>query len=73
MDNDRRRALGRGLETLLPAARATTAAVPVVVAGEDLREIPVEDIDRNQYQTRGRIKEESLNELAASIRASGVS
>lgn len=72
MDNDKRRALGRGLETLLPAARAATVAAPVVVAGEDLREIPLEDIDRNQYQTRGRIKEESLNELAASIRASGV-
>jgi len=72
MENDRRRALGRGLETLLPAARAATAAAPIAVAGEDLREIPVEDIDRNQYQTRGRIKEESLNELAASIRASGV-
>jgi len=70
MDNDRRRALGRGLETLLPAARAATATV--AAAGDDLREIPVEDIDRNQYQTRGRIKEESLNELAASIKTSGV-
>jgi ParB family transcriptional regulator, chromosome partitioning protein len=72
MDNDRRRALGRGLETLLPAARAATAAGPAAAAGDDLREILVEDIDRNQYQTRGRIKEESLNELAASIRTSGV-
>ena len=65
MESERRKALGRGLETLLPAARAATAVAPAVIAGEELREIAVEDIDRNQYQTRGRIKEEALSESAS--------
>ncbi|HYX71082.1 MAG TPA: ParB/RepB/Spo0J family partition protein [Terriglobales bacterium] len=63
---DKRKALGRGLETLLPTAR------PASTAGEGAREIPLELIDRNPYQTRGRIQESALEELTASIRASGV-
>jgi ParB family chromosome partitioning protein len=64
--HDKRKALGRGLETLLPTAR------PASTAGEGAREIPLELIDRNPYQTRGRIQEQALEELTASIRASGV-
>lgn len=47
--------------TIMPAT-ATTAS----------HEIAVELIDPNPYQTRRRISEESLNELADSIRSSGV-
>ena len=37
-----------------------------------VKEVPIDQIDRNPYQTRSRIAEEALNELAASIKASGV-
>ncbi|MCU1283925.1 MAG: chromosome segregation DNA-binding protein [Acidobacteriales bacterium] len=78
---DKRKALGRGLESLLPSrgpgGTATTAegaagakAVEVGIAGS--KEIPVELIDRNPYQTRGKIDETALAELTASIKASGV-
>ncbi len=62
---DKRKALGRGLDSLLPArAKAPLAFGP--------QEISLDLIDSNPYQTRSRIKEESLNELAESIRSSGV-
>ncbi|HEY6271902.1 MAG TPA: ParB/RepB/Spo0J family partition protein, partial [Terriglobales bacterium] len=70
--NDKRRALGRGLDSLLPG-RTATAAVPMPapsVGGAE--EIAVDLIDPNPYQTRRHISEESLNELADSIRSSGV-
>ena len=96
MTQDKRRALGRGLETLLPASQvvggrdvgsreasgqgapvaAAAATAPVAVAVKtadgELREISLEEIERNPYQTRRQLKEETLNELAASIRANGV-
>ena len=75
MDN-KRNVLGRGLETLLPASRATAASAPAphatAMTGDLVKEIPVEQIDRNPYQTRSRFAEEALNELAASIKSSGV-
>jgi ParB family chromosome partitioning protein len=37
-----------------------------------VREIPVEEIESNPYQTRTRLDEVALHELAASIRSSGV-
>ncbi len=75
MDN-KRNVLGRGLETLLPASRTTAAgaspAHATAMTGDLVREISVEQIDRNPYQTRSRFAEEALNELAASIKSSGV-
>ena len=76
--NNKRRALGKGLESLLPRA-PQPAAEPVVHApvaapaetGKP-REIPVGDIDRSPYQTRTRFDEVQLAELAASIEATGV-
>ncbi len=41
-------------------------------AGELVRDIPVELIDRNPYQTRTHFDELALNELADSIKVSGV-
>jgi ParB family chromosome partitioning protein len=66
---EKRRVLGRGLESLLPG-RASTAKAAMAPAGP--QEISLELIDSNPYQTRRRINEESLNELAESIRSSGV-
>lgn len=71
--NDKKKVLGRGLDTLLPAARGmATQPAPVHPIGEAVREISVELIDRSPYQTRTRFDEAALNELAESIKVSGV-
>jgi ParB family chromosome partitioning protein len=71
--NDKRKALGRGLDSLLPS-RPTNApiAMPAVQSAASTQEIAVDSIDPNPYQTRRRINEAALEELAESIRASGV-
>ncbi len=73
--NDKRKVLGRGLDSLLPGARATASAAVAIAAmaeGSGVREIPIEEIERNPYQTRTHLDEVALHELAASIRANGV-
>ena len=73
----RRRALGKGLESLLPSrpaapAAATAApATPLPSTGTPL-EIAIDAIERNPFQTRTSFDESKLDELAASIRSSGV-
>ncbi len=66
---DKRRALGKGLETLLPPRQPV--AVAAETGGKPL-EIPLGQIDRNPFQTRTTFDEAKLNELAASISATGV-
>jgi ParB family chromosome partitioning protein len=76
---DKRRALGKGLEALLPH-RAVPQPVQINAAAETAPtqsngaplELAVELIDRNPYQTRSHFDEAALAELAASIAASGV-
>jgi ParB family transcriptional regulator, chromosome partitioning protein len=74
----KRRALGKGLDSLLPRVQNNPAPVPVQAAaqaepdGGKPREIPIEDIDRNPFQTRTHVDEAELSELAASITANGV-
>ncbi len=72
--DSKRRALGKGLDSLLPRVHAAAASVPAVMEGEGgkPREIPVDQIDRNPFQTRSQMNEEQLSELAASITANGV-
>ena len=75
MINDKRKALGRGLDSLLPSRPAPSAQTSVATMqpqGQVPAEIAIDLIDPNPYQTRRHIREESLNELAESIRASGV-
>jgi ParB family transcriptional regulator, chromosome partitioning protein len=69
----KRKALGKGLESLLPRVRASVeeSADPKTAEGTP-REIPLGEIDRNPYQTRTRFDETQLGELAASIVATGV-
>ena len=77
-EGSKRRALGKGLESLLPS-RAVAPPAPTQpidrvepeVTGRP-REIPVERIERNPFQTRTRFDESQLEELAASIAATGV-
>jgi len=66
----KRRALGKGLDSLLPRAHAPAATAEG--EGGKPREIPVEQIDRNPFQTRSQVNAEQLSELAASITANGV-
>jgi ParB family chromosome partitioning protein len=71
----RRRALGKGLDSLLPRVPVPGAAAPVAKKEDESgkpREIPLEQIDRNPFQTRTNMNEEQLMELAASIAANGV-
>ena len=72
----KRRALGKGLESLLPGRSgftpaAASAAAPVPDEGKP-REIPVDLIERNPFQTRSTVDQNALKELSASIAATGV-
>lgn len=70
----KRRALGKGLESLLPSRPAVIpqiAATQAEPTGKPI-EIPLDQIDRNPFQTRTHFDEAQLNELAQSITASGV-
>ena len=68
----KRRALGKGLDSLLPRVQAPAAAPAIEAEGGRPREIPLDQIDRNPFQTRSHVNEEQLAELAASIVANGV-
>jgi ParB family transcriptional regulator, chromosome partitioning protein len=65
----KRRALGKGLDSLIPRAQA--APSPDTEGGKP-REVPLDQIDENPFQTRSQMNEEQLAELAASITANGV-
>ena len=112
---EKRRALGRGLDSLLPSgprvvpsgAATAVASAPVVIPpqitptagpaivpqpaatsggsaepstrtgisaqhGQEIIEIPLDRIDENPYQTRRTFDEAALNELAESIKSSGL-
>ncbi|MEJ2559251.1 MAG: ParB/RepB/Spo0J family partition protein [Anaerolineae bacterium] len=60
--NKPRRALGRGLDALIPSTESRAGAT----------EIPIAQVSPNPHQPRQTITEESLAELAASIREHGV-
>lgn len=64
--------LGRGLDALLSKPVAETAAVSGTVSAEGLRYIPVELLQRGQYQPRVDIRQDTLEDLAKSINAQGV-
>jgi ParB family transcriptional regulator, chromosome partitioning protein len=82
----KRRSLGRGLDALLSTAAASSGAPPQGDAAEahgsaptaaprtedSLRELPVDLLQRGRYQPRIDMREETLTELAESIRAQGI-
>jgi ParB family chromosome partitioning protein len=68
----KRRALGKGLDSLLPRVNSQPAPIAAEPESGKPREIPLDQIDRNPFQTRSRVNEEQLAELAASITANGV-
>lgn len=63
-----RKALGKGLEALIPSGTTATMEPPA----PGTREIPIQQIGPNPHQPRSRFSEESLQELASSIRETGV-
>jgi ParB family transcriptional regulator, chromosome partitioning protein len=65
-----RKVLGRGLEALIPSSGAATAQ-PEAPRGGAI-ELPVDEIVANPYQPRVHFDDEAIQELAASIRATGV-
>lgn len=65
----RRSGLGRGLESLIPAAPEPDTDAPPAAGFIDL---PISDIDPNPHQPRGHIDEDTLASLAASVREVGV-
>jgi len=63
-----RKALGRGLDALIPTGSPSGVAEPA----SGVREIPIKDVGMNPFQPRKRFDEEAIRDLAASIKASGV-
>ena len=78
---EKHKALGRGLESLLPA-RPFSGFPPTLSptpgekdgapVGEAVLEIPVDLLDGNPYQTRNQMRDDTLDELCESIVAMGV-
>ncbi len=67
----KKRGLGRGLDALLGGA-AIPATTEQAASNNELRELPVDLMQRGKYQPRIDMHTESLQELADSIRAQGV-
>ena len=63
-----RKALGKGLEALIPGAGTDTMEAPR--AG--VREIPIEEIATNPFQPRTRFDDQGIKDLADSIKTTGV-
>lgn len=69
-----RQALGRGLKTLIPTAKSAPTPPPAAntAPATPAPQIPVAAIDESPWQPRRRFDEESLRELAVSIRENGL-
>ncbi len=68
---DKKRGLGRGLEALLGQA-APRPMHDVPPARDQLTHVPVDLLQKGKYQPRQDMREESLAELADSIKAQGI-
>ncbi len=64
--------IGRGLDALLSKPVADSAAASGNKAGDGLVQVPVEHLQRGLYQPRVDIRQDSLEDLAASIQAQGI-
>jgi ParB family chromosome partitioning protein len=63
-----RKALGKGLEALIPGAATSTMEAPRTGA----QEIPIDEIATNPFQPRTRFDDQGIRDLADSIKATGV-
>jgi ParB family chromosome partitioning protein len=70
--------MGRGLEALLgqmtrrPEPAAGAPAEPAKLPGDELANLPLDLLQRGKYQPRVDMRQESLQELADSIKAQGI-
>ncbi len=75
-NNTKRNALGRGLGALLKDADSVkgknAAAAETVVVTSNLNEIPIDQIEVNNYQPRSHFNDEALKELSESIKVQGI-
>jgi len=73
---DKRKGLGRGIDALLPSNRGGVVPTGAIHANATslpgVMEIEVDRVDPNPYQTRTTISQETIDELAASIKANGL-
>ena len=65
MTTKKQQRLGRGLDALLSAYESPAEK-------DELRQIPIDQLQRGKYQPRTHMNPEALEELAASIKAQGV-
>lgn len=80
MSPEKPKRLGRGLDALLgerpthtpPATAEPIAAPPLLPPETPFRDIPVDAIDANHYQPRKEFRPDELQELAGSIRTTGL-
>lgn len=71
--NAKKRGLGRGLDALLgTVSTPATRAAEGMSTKQDMRDVPVDLIQRGKYQPRRDMDQVALEELAQSIRAQGV-
>lgn len=75
----KKKRLGRGLDALLSKPSAAREMAPPVEAndtvtdeGDVLRNIPIEHLQRGEYQPRSDMRQDTLEDLARSIEAQGV-
>ncbi len=71
----KKKSLGRGLDALLGGSRPPHASSQPAAGADtdgDLRALPVDQIQRGQYQPRMDMRQDTLEDLAASIKAQGV-
>jgi ParB family transcriptional regulator, chromosome partitioning protein len=68
----KRKSLGRGLEALLTTHARQIREEPSDHGGASLKTLPVDRLKRGRYQPRLDMREETLTELAESIRAQGI-
>lgn len=68
-----RNALGRGLNALIrPPEPPAESASPIQTKGTDPSEVDIQLIEPSPYQPRRQFREGALNELAQSIRSTGI-
>lgn len=68
----KRRGLGRGLDALLTTPNPEAAATLSPAVDGELREIPVDLIERGRFQPRTHFDQSALEALAESVRSQGV-
>lgn len=72
MTTKKKKRLGRGLDALLGGDTSTTPTSPTGAVESAPNSLPIEKLQRGEYQPRTNMDQASLEELAASIKAQGI-